>query len=360
MLTIAHIRPLGYNVGNHAIAFAIRQLLFKSFGRLVSIVEYPASSKYDSINAGITKSTVHDINRYADGVIIGGGNLYENDELDVHPGALAALQPPLLLFSNSIGRIYGRKGRLIMRSDAMSESKLSNLVNASSLSYSRDSHTHQYLSSLGLKDNLGYCPTLNVNDFSDCIPSLPAMEKPGTLISVRTPKQMNIPFRHQAKVQDDIEIIIQHLRKLGHDRIRILCNDSRDLDFATCFKSCNVDSIYTDDVYQYFSLLKQARMVVSYRLHASLPALSFGRPTLNITYDERATCLFNDLNLSEYTINMIENSDNFRDVLIAKLSKLSDLDSVSVSSTSAWSNACKLHSEIFDNFNELVRNYVAS
>ena len=125
-------------------------------------------------------------------------------------------------------------------------------------------------------------------------------------------------------------------------------------------KSCNVDSIYTDDVYQYFSLLKQARMVVSYRLHASLPALSFGRPTLNITYDERATCLFEDLNLGEYSINMIDNSDNFRTDLIAKLSKLSDLDMVSVSSTKAWSNACALHADIFNNFNELVRNYVAS
>ena len=57
---------------------------------------------------------------------------------------------------------------------------------------------------------------------------------------------------------------------------------------------------------------------------------------------------------------MIENSDNFRAEMLSKLSKLSELDMVSVSSTEVWSNACNLHAEIFNNFNELVRNYVAS
>lgn len=312
MYTIVNIRPLGHNVGNHAIHFALRHMLYETFGRLVSIIDYPATSRHESTaKAGITASTVCEINRFADGVIVGGGNLYENNEIALDEVALKALQPPLMLFSNSRGRIYDRSGALVERSDVIPDSKLTWLVNRADISLSRDSATHTYVSNLGLPDELGWCPTINMRRYADQLPPLPEREEVGVLISVRTPALMNIPYRYQSQIQNQIESSIDYLRQAGHKRIRILCNDSRDLDFASSFRyTKQVDSVFTNDVYQYLALIKNASLIISYRLHATLPAVSFYTPTINITYDERATSLFNDLGMSDATLNIIEQGDN--------------------------------------------------
>ena len=47
MYVIANIRPFGHNVGNTAINFALRNMLYETFGRLVSIIEFPASSAHE-------------------------------------------------------------------------------------------------------------------------------------------------------------------------------------------------------------------------------------------------------------------------------------------------------------------------
>lgn len=313
MYTIANIRPLGYNVGNHAIHFALRHMLYETFGRLVSIIEYPATSKHESTTkAGLTPATVHEINRFADGVIVGGGNLYENDEIAVDARALAALKPPLMLFSNSRGRIYDRHGQLSDRSDVIPDAKLGALLERADISLSRDNATQLHLHSIDARDQVGWCPTINMNRYANNLPCLPENEDVGVLISVRTPELMNVPYRYQSRIQMHIESAIDALRAAGHKRIRILCNDSRDLDFATAFRyTKQVDSVYTNDVYQYLALLRAAQLVISYRLHASLPAISFGTPTVNIVYDERAESLFADLGLTPARLNLVELGDDF-------------------------------------------------
>ena len=93
MITIANIRPWGHNIGNDAINFALRQMLYEVFGRLVTVVDYPATNKHETTaKAGLTKGTIHEINKFVDGVILGGGNLYENDEIDVDYNALKTLR----------------------------------------------------------------------------------------------------------------------------------------------------------------------------------------------------------------------------------------------------------------------------
>lgn len=315
MFTIANVRPIGHNVGNHAINFCLRQLIYEVFGRYVSIIDYPASSRYESSsNGGLSPKSIHDFNRYVDGVIIGGGNLFENNEIDVAVNSLPALQPPLMLFSNSRGRIYNKFGRLSERTDVITDAKLSALVNHSDISLSRDSVTTSYIKQLGLSDELGYCPTINSKYYRHLLPKLPDNENVGALISVRTPSLMNLPFKLQSNLPTDIGFIIDSLRSHGYQRVRILCNDSRDLDFASSFRySHNVDSFYTNDVYQYLSLLSSASLVVSYRLHATLPCISFGTPCVNVVYDERALTLFQDLNLKPPTdfVNLVESGPDY-------------------------------------------------
>src|SRR5690554_1767438 len=120
MITIFNIRPKGHNIGNDAISVALRDQLYHAFGRMVNIIDIPATSLYESnAKAGLSSKTVYEINRVGDGVIVGGGNLYENNEMDFSETALKSLQVPLMLFSNSLGKVYDRTNNLVQRTDIM-------------------------------------------------------------------------------------------------------------------------------------------------------------------------------------------------------------------------------------------------
>jgi len=362
LYTIANIRPFGHNVGNTAINFALRNKLYERFGRLVSVIDYPATSRYESnAKAGLTKQTIYEINRFADGVIVGGGNLYENNEIEIDVTSLAYLQPPLMLFSNSRGRIYGRDRKLQERTDVIPDNKLQNLVDAAAISASRDTATHEYIKSMGGSDVLGYCPTVNLGKYKPLLPTLPQGETVGALISIRTPSLMNLPISQQSSVQKQIETAILALRETGYERIRILCNDSRDLDFAVQFKgSLSVDPVYTSDVYQYLALLAECSILVSYRLHATLPAISFGNPVVNITYDERAESLCEDLGVQEHSIKMMDPNLDVTARIDEMIRGGGYVSSEDDRRKLKWKNVGVLHDELIDAFKERVLQYVTA
>lgn len=360
MYTIANIRPFGHNVGNHAIHVALRQMLHETFGRLVSVIEIPATNGSDESGlSGLTPASVHAINRFADGVIVGGGNLFENDALDIDAEALSALQPPLMLFSNSWGRIYDRFERLTPRSDSMPPEKVKLLVGRADLSLSRDSTTHQFVGSLDEKDQLGWCPTIGLSRYRNILPPLPTSEEVGALISVRTPHLMNIPYRFQSRVPRLVEKAIDELRHAGHSRIRILCNDSRDLDFATAFRySRSVDSVFASDIYEYLSLLSRASLLVSFRLHATLPAIAYGTRTVNIAYDERAECLIRDLELEEASLNLVRLGSSFDDALTRQVSVGGFAPADHRHLAAAWDRKVQLQLDALRRFRSLVSDYL--
>ena len=360
MITLFCIHPKGFNIGNDAIHFALRELLHEAFGRVVNIISLPATSVYESqAKAGLTPATIHEINRFGDGVIVGGGNLYENGEFIVSPQALRALEPPLMLFSLSRGRVYNRNLELVERTDAMPAALIQVLHRVASYSLARDSATHRYLQDIGCdRAKRGGCPTITLKDSEDQLPRLPDAEVPGTLISIRNPSLVNVPRRLQARIQADIERMIDLLREREVGRIRILCNDVRDVEFATLFQASHqVDYVYTSDVRWYLALLKAARLVVSYRLHATLPAFSYGTPTISISYDERALSLLGDLGLLNWDINMVEEQD----VVAAvenRLGRLGDLDALRATNAPCWHDIKTLQLETMKAFATEVKEYV--
>ena len=360
MYTIANVHPFGHNVGNHAIHLALRHMLYETFGRLVSVIEFPARIiSGESGSSGLTPASVHEINRFADGVIVGGGNLYENDAIDLDAEALSALQPPMMLFSNSWGRIYDRFERLAARSDSISKSKLASLLSRADISLSRDSTTHELARSLDARDQLGWCPTIGLSRYRHILTPLPPTEEVGALISVRTPQLMNVPYRFQNRISDFIEQAIDDLRAAGHDRIRILCNDSRDIDFATVFRfSKSVDSIFASDVHEYLALLSQASMVLSFRLHATLPAISFGAPVVNVAYDERAESLIRDLGIDDASLHLIHLGDSFQESLTERINQGGYGASDHWNKVDDWASKVEFQLENLQHFKSLVSDYM--
>lgn len=362
MYTIANVHPFGHNVGNRAIHLALRGMLHEAFGRLVSIIEFPATIiSGESGSSGLTATSVHEINRFADGVVVGGGNLYENDAIDLDIQALSALQPPLMLFANSWGRIYDRFERLAPRSDSISPEKLTSLLGRADISLSRDSATHEFARGLDSKDELGWCPTIALSRYRSILPRLPEDEEVGALVSVRTPHLMNVPYRFQNRIPSIIEGAIDDLRAAGHPRVRILCNDSRDLDFATLFRfSKGVDSVFASDVHEYLALLAQASLVVSFRLHATMPAIAFGTPVINVSYDERAESLIGDLGLDDASLDLIGHGESFSAALTQRINEGGYGPSDHLDRAEDWAGKIGFQFERLRHFKALVTDYMRS
>ena len=146
---IFHIIPHGpgLNVGNFAISQAIKYMI-KEINPEVNILTIDAMNSNKSGFNGLNKKTIYEANQYASGIILGGGNLYENNELFVDENALKSLEVPLLIFSLSVGKIYNKQYKLVRRSDVMPDSKIINLNKKSYLSLSRDLATKKYLDKL--------------------------------------------------------------------------------------------------------------------------------------------------------------------------------------------------------------------
>lgn len=296
MITLFCVRPRGLNIGNDTIFLGLRHLLRGAFDDLVNIVQIDSAT-------GLEARTIHEMNLYGHGVIVGGGNVYENGQLPVDLNALRALHPPLMLFSLSYGRIFDNRHQLVRRTDAMPESLVVALHERAALSFARDEATLDYLRGLGLAAPLlGGCPSLVVNQLD-----IPKVASPGCLLAIRHPSLMSIPLRHQARLHAILTDSIAALEADGFGPVRILCHDTRDVAFASSF--AGVEYILADDVYAQLALLRAAKLVVTFRLHAFLPCISFGTQAINISYDERSLSLVRTIGMESWDIDLIHSSD---------------------------------------------------
>ena len=310
MITLFCIRPKGFNIGNDVIFLGMQHFLYEAFGQAVNLISLPATSRYESqqVVAGLTAKTIYEINQYGHGVIVGGGNLYENGELDVDLDALKSLEVPLMLFSLSRGRVYNRQHKLVSRTDAMPDQVVLALNHRAEHSLARDCATDTYLQAIGCNHSqVSGCPTIFLDKIVERLPRISSSDQLGALISVRNPTLMNIPLQKQSQVRGDILGIVEFLHSEGIENVHLLCHDRRDIAFAASF--AGIDYLYTDDVYTYLAWLRSCRLNISYRLHATLPCLAFGVPTIKIGYDERGLSLMETLGLGIWSINMIDSVD---------------------------------------------------
>jgi polysaccharide pyruvyl transferase WcaK-like protein len=333
------IRPTnltkGINIGNDIIFIALKKFIYKAFGNDVNFITIPAKGFGAGGKAGLTKSTIYDINSYGDGVIVGGGNLYENGELDVDLDALQALQVPLMLFSLSWGRIYSRKRQLVTRTDSTPASTLLRLHKRANVSLVRDLATGQHLERIGVENHeVGGCPTLFLERKEPAqMPNLPWDVKSTALISIRNPSLMCIPVGYQARVYESVKTIIQLLTQYGYRDVRLLCHDHRDLTFASAFP--DTPHIFTEDVSACLALLQSCALNVTYRLHSFLPCLALNTPAIKISYDERALSLIDTIGFGEWNIDMIRENDPMQ-LVADRLGRLSDLESLRARAHDRW------------------------
>jgi hypothetical protein len=351
------VRPRRFNVGNETINLAVRALLRDEFEDPLNLIPIPAmTSEEEGSISGLNARTVHEINLYGHGVVIGGGNVYENGQLDVDLHALSCLRPPLLLCSLSHGRIYDERRRLNPRTDAMPDRVIAALHDKSLRSLARDDATLRHLHGLGLTDAaLGGCPTLLL---ADMLPpaTAPATEDGCVLLSVRNPQLMSIPLVDQARVHGDVQGIIDALQADGLGPVRLLCHDKRDLAFASSFG--DVQYILPDDALAYLELLRRAQLVVCFRLHAFVPCLSFGTHAINISYDERSMSLVRTLGLQEWDIDFLGGCD-VPSAVLDRARRRADLQALVAEARPMWDALEDVTRDAIGAFADAVRMYAS-
>ena len=159
MTTLFCVRPATRNIGNDVINTATADLLYRTFGSAAGIVNIPAirGPQY----GGLSARQIFDMNCLADGVVVGGGNLFENGQLTFDSQAVAALTTPMMIIGVSHGRIYGPGGRWVDRTDSLAPNAIRQLAGKSGVTMVRDHASQEMLQEMGIKDvRLGGCPTL--------------------------------------------------------------------------------------------------------------------------------------------------------------------------------------------------------
>jgi polysaccharide pyruvyl transferase WcaK-like protein len=129
---------------------------------------------------------------------------------------------------------------------------------------------------------------------------------------------MNVPVFQKRELYDLIHNLLVFM-KSKFERVSLLCHDLRDIPFATSFGD-NVDFYYTPNVDDYLLTVQNAELVVSFRVHASLPSYALGTDFVNISYDERGLSLMETIGLKEWDVNLMDGNvlDAVRERVLTK------------------------------------------
>lgn len=333
MINLFSIRPKGFNIGNDVIYLGLNHFVRQAFQQNYNVISLPATGKYESQRkSGLSSQTVYEINQFGHGVIVGGGNLYENGELEINPVALKALEKPLMIFSVSRGKIYNNNLELVDRTDVMTDDKMLLINKRADVSLSRDKATADYVLGLGAKTVIGGCPTLFINEIPQHLVPLLDADKTDALISIRTPSLMSIPVEKQYEMRDLLINLIQLLKTEGYTNVKFLCHDHRDIPFAASFKG--IDYVYTEDVYTYLTYLRNTKLNLTFRLHSFIPCISYDVPAIKISYDQRAISMLETLGMEQWNINLL-NDDVLKEVK-HRLKHIKDLESIKHGLKDRW------------------------
>ncbi len=323
MKNIYSIRPKGFNIGNDVIYLGVNHFIRMAFRENYNVISLPATGKYEAHRkAGLSSQTIYEVNQFGHGIVVGGGNLYENGELEVNGIALKALEKPMMVFSVSRGKIYNRDLKLVDRTDTMADEKLKLLHAHASISLSRDKATKAYLDGLGCANDLGGCPTLFINEIPQHLVPIMDADKTDALISIRTPTLMSIPVEYQYQLRDQLTQMIELLKGRGYRNVKFLCHDHRDIPFAASFRQ--IDYLYTEDVYTYLTFLRNTRLNLTFRLHSFIPCLAYDVPAIKISYDQRAISMLDTLGAGEWNIDLLK--DDVLKEIELRIDHLGDLD----------------------------------
>ena len=184
-------------------------------------------------------------------------------------------------------------------------------------------------------------------------PEVPPGDRRTTLVSVRNPSLMNISLQRQIAIPAQVQSLIQLLRDRGHEDVRVLCHDHRDIPFAA---SLAEPYVYIQEPHAYLALLNSCRLNVTYRVHSALPCMAFGTPFIKLSYDERALSLMDTVGFGDWNIDIVQEPD----VTVAvadRMNRLEELPGLRAQAAPTWQTLRHTQDNALSEFAAAVREF---
>jgi len=310
-LKIIHLFPHTPNLGDEFVRIGIHKLLTEFIPDL-QYETLPTSTKIAGMPAsigGITEKTIEVLNRH-DLIVIGGSNLYETiatDQFEVELNALEQIDPPILLIGIGSGWSFSHPQFPFLSEE--NRKKIELLHSKSCGSSVRDYVTQRILYSQGIKSSVVTgCPSAIVfeRQFQSessgvvCLSSLPyRMHAERTLNPYR--HLHSLSYKRKRKITNSYTALIRLLRSNNID-FHIFVTDFRDLPVAKSLASSS-QIIFDTSSEALLQALQNCSVMVGYRLHACIPALSLGTAIIPVSLDGRFAGFIETYDLNELAVN---------------------------------------------------------
>jgi polysaccharide pyruvyl transferase WcaK-like protein len=275
---------------------AIRDHLRSSLPEAVFLPKACAHNRGWGAPYRLTGRNIEFSNRFADAVIVGGSDLYNNWSLRSTKKEIITLVPPLFLIGLGVtSKGLGRPPH-IEKSSYLVDIRVTN--ETAKMSSVRDRYTQHFLEDLGFSGSvLTGCPSMYLFD-----ERFHLMED--GLVAVTFP--FPVARRNAPRTYETLVGLIERIHEVVHAEgldIVVVCHDDRDVLAAQdLFPGKRLFfSNYVDEVFEFYH---KAALVIGSRLHASILAAGMGKPFVNINVDARGKGFSETFGLDNWNVDI--------------------------------------------------------
>jgi|GEM_PF-975561 hypothetical protein len=295
---IHHYCPHTYNAGDHFVIRSIRQHLLRYLPEAVFVPKASAYNRGWGMPVRLTGKNLEYSNQYADAVIVGGSDQYNNWSLRIKKAEIGRLVPPLYLIGMGVSSRSLDDPPSIEKSSYLEDIRATH--EHARLVAVRDKITREFL------ENLGYhgavvtgCPAMFLYNepFAAGGEGILALPFPFPVV------RKNRPAVYK-RLLEVLSFGISQAKKRGLEPV-VVCHDDRDVPEAQQhFPGERIFfSNYVDEVIDFY---RQVTFVIGSRLHATLLCAGMGKPFVNINLDVRGTGFSHTFGMQEWNINVDE------------------------------------------------------
>jgi len=296
---IHHYCPHTFNIGDHFVIRSIRKYLNEYLPEAIFIPKPCAKNRGWGQPVRLTGENINISNKYADAVIVGGSDQYNNWALRIKKDEITKLVPPLYLIGLGVSSRSLNEPPYIAKKEYYEDIRITN--DQARFSSVRDNYTKEFLVKLGYeKAVVTGCPALHLfnDDFHLLKDGFAALTFPFPVI------------KHSKKILyksliTRIREMIDIMHRSGLQPI-ITCHDDRDV-FVAQEVFPDEKIFYSNYVDDFIDFYRKSLLVVGSRLHASIFVAGLGKPFVNINIDRRGQGFTDTFNLGEWNLNIDDN-----------------------------------------------------
>ncbi len=301
---IHHYCPHTYNAGDHFVIRSIRKHLRQHLSDVLFLPKAAAANRGWGKPIRLKGENIDLSNEYADAVVVGGSDLYNNWALRIDRNEIKALQSPLYLIGMGISSKLQEDKPNIQKPSYYSDILATH--NHARMCAVRDHLTEKFLIDIGYHDAVVTgCPALYLCDEKFHVHG-------GGVVALTFP----FPLANQGDpalyrwLIGLVKNMRETVKSLGLCPV-IVCHDDRDVFTAQCeFPEDRVFfSNYVDEVVDFY---REVTMVVGSRLHASILAAGLGKPFININLDARGLGFSQMFGMSDWNVSSTDSNLRYK------------------------------------------------